>query len=303
MNLTQLKAFVILSECLNVTETAEKLYCTQPSVSIKIRKLESSLDTVLFERSGNRLHLTEQGRIFRQYALEIMHLTQTAAEHIRQYDDPSHGKISLGASHFTGNYLLPALIAAYKQTAPAVDISLNILGSRQLIDSLDQHETDLLIMSDQIRFDPRHYHSKTFLPDEAILIVSPENPLSQQTHCNIQDILPYTFLIKPSHSETRKFLQQQLGDTLLSQLTTMEINSLEAIKHCVMHNLGISILSRLTVKHELAGGQLIEIKLEDLTFKRGISYIYHKDKHLSPAIRRFLHMLDQQHPAPSYPAA
>ncbi|WP_234885799.1 helix-turn-helix domain-containing protein [Glaesserella parasuis] len=55
MNLQQLKAFVVLSECLSVTETAERLFCTQPSVSIKIKNLEQSLDTVLFERINNRL--------------------------------------------------------------------------------------------------------------------------------------------------------------------------------------------------------------------------------------------------------
>ncbi|MDO9795251.1 LysR family transcriptional regulator, partial [Glaesserella parasuis] len=59
MNLQQLKAFVVLSECLSVTETAERLFCTQPSVSIKIKNLEQSLDTVLFERINNRLFLTE----------------------------------------------------------------------------------------------------------------------------------------------------------------------------------------------------------------------------------------------------
>lgn len=62
MNLSQIKAFIVLSECLNVTETANKLFCTQPSVSIKIKKLEESLNTVLFDRINNRLYLTNKAR-------------------------------------------------------------------------------------------------------------------------------------------------------------------------------------------------------------------------------------------------
>lgn len=296
MNPTQLKTFLVLADCLNVTETAEKLFCSQPSVSIKIKKLEASLAAVLFERSGNRLRLTEQGKIFRQYAEEILRLNSLAREHIHRYSDPECGKIFIGASHFSGVYLLPQIIAEYRKNAPGVELSLSIQNSRQLIRALENREVDILIMSDRIDFDPRHYHSRTFFPDESVLVVSPENPLSARPQCQVRDILRETFLIKPNHSETRKFLIHNLGELLCSKLSTMEINTLEGIKQCVLNNLGISIISRLAVKNELESGQLVEIKLENFTFKRGISYIYHKDKLLSPAAERFLTLLDNLHP-------
>ena len=288
MNLPQLKAFVTLADCASVTETAERLFCTQPAVSIKIRKLEESLDTVLFERMGNRLHLTAQGKIFYQYASEILRLLKVVQEHIHQYDDPGHGKISLGASHFVGIYLLPGLMAAYRHMAPQVELSLNILPSRQLIDSLENRDVDFLIMSDQVAFDRAHYHCHTFFADESVLVVAPGNPLARQPQCALQDILTQTFLIKPSHSQTRKFLLHHLGEALFAQLTTMEINSLEGIKQCVMHNLGISIVSRLAVADELRRGELVEVALEKLKFQRGICYIHHKARYLSPATERFL---------------
>lgn len=291
MNFTQLKTFVVLAECLNVTETAEKLFCSQPSVSIKIKKLEDTLGVTLFDRSGNRLHLTEQGKIFRRYAQDMLHLNHLAREHIHRYDDPAYGKISIGASHFTGTYFLPHILAEYKKTAPDVEFSLNILSSRQLLRSLDNRDTDLLVMSDRIDIDTQHYHCHTFYPDESVLVVSPQNPLAGQNTCTLHDLLPHTFLIKPSHSETYKFLAQHLGGLLGERLTTMEISTLEAIKQCVMNNLGISVISRLAVKNELAGGQLIEIKPENLTFRRGIRYIHRKDKLLSPAAQRFLSLL------------
>ncbi|EFN4220298.1 LysR family transcriptional regulator, partial [Escherichia coli] len=50
MNFSQLKTFLLLAEGLTVTETAERLHCTQPSVSIRLKKLEDELQTVLFER-------------------------------------------------------------------------------------------------------------------------------------------------------------------------------------------------------------------------------------------------------------
>lgn len=297
MNFTQLKTFLVLADCLSVTETAEKLFCSQPAVSIKIKKLESSLAVVLFERSGNRLHLTEQGKIFRRYAQDMLNLNHLAREHIHRYDDPARGKISIGASHFAGVYLLPEVMSRYKKSTPNVELSLSIHTSRQLIRSLENREVDMLVMSDRIDFDPRHYHCHTFYPDESVLVVSPQNPLANHPSCSLQDILSQTFLIKPNHSETYKFLAQHLGELFGTRLSTMEISTLEGIKQCVMSNLGISIISRLAVRNELQCGQLVEVNLDNLAFRRGIRYIYHKDKRLSPAAERFLTLLDALHPS------
>lgn len=292
MNLNQLKTFMVLSDCLNVTETAEKLFCTQPSVSIKIRKLEESLNTLLFERINNRLYLTEQGKIFKGYVEQVLATLETSVEHIHQYDDPNYGKIVVGASHFVGVYLLPKVIAQYKMLSPNVSLKIEILPSQQLIQGLDNHNIDFLIMSDHIYFDPHRYKTHTFLQDELILIASPHHPLAQQNSGCFETLKQAQLIIKPSQSETRKFLFQHFSPTQIAELNIMEINSLEGIKHCVMHNLGVSIVSKLAVMNELKAKLLVEIPLESFQFKRGINYIFQQDKHISPAMQRFISLLD-----------
>lgn len=276
-----------------MTETAEKLYCTQPAVSIKIKKLEDELNTVLFERINNRLYLTEQGKIFKQYTAQILQLITTSKEHLHQYDDPNTGKIHFGASHFVGVHLLPKIIAEYKKSYPQVELSLDILPSQQLIQKLDNHQIDFVIMSDQVHFDPQHYHREPIFTDELILVVSPANPLAKQTACKLEELIHHTFLIKPNQSETRKFLFQHLDESLWQKLKLMEINSLEGIKYSVMHNLGVSIISRIAVENELNAGLLVEVKLENRLFTRGINYVYQQGKFLSPAAQTFLELLTQ----------
>lgn len=292
MNLSQLKTFMVLSECLNVTETAEKLFCTQPSVSIKIKKLEDSLNTVLFQRINNRLYLTEQGKIFRTYVQKMLSTLETSMEHLHQYDDPNYGKITVGASHFVGVYLLPQIIAEYKKLSPNVELSIEILPSQQLIQKLENHQIDFLIMSDQVYFDPHKYQTHTFLSDELTLIASPHNPLSQQKECSFEQLSQQQLIIKPNLSETRKFIFQQFTAEQIAQLKIMEFNSLEGIKHCVINNLGVSIISKLAVTHELNGQLLVELPLQTLKFKRGINYILQRDKYVSPAMGRFLSLLN-----------
>lgn len=295
MNLQQLKAFVVLSECLSVTETADRLFCTQPSVSIKIKNLEQDLNTVLFERINNRLFLSEQGKIFRQYALKVLQLLETAKEHIHQYDDPSYGKITFGASHFVGAYLLPKVIAKYKQIAPNVEIRMDILPSQQLIQRLENHELEFVIMSDQVTFEDKEkeYVSERFFDDELILVASSSHPLARQYSIDFCDLLSETLIIKPNQSETSKFLLKHLENSQILQLKTLEINNLEGIKHCVLNLLGVAIISKLAVEQELKSGLLKEIKLKKYQFIRGISYVHHKSRILSPATYNFLQVLNQ----------
>ncbi|MER1720609.1 LysR family transcriptional regulator, partial [Proteus terrae] len=71
-------------------------------------------------------------------------------------------------------------------------------------------------------------------------------------------------------------------------------NSLEGIKQGVIHGLGISILSRLSIMQELKSGLLCEIAFDDIQFSRGIRYFYHKEKYISPATKNFLSILQSQ---------
>ncbi|QEH46531.1 LysR family transcriptional regulator [Aggregatibacter actinomycetemcomitans] len=292
MNINQLKTFIVLADCLSVTETSKRLFCTQPAVSIKIRKLEETLNTVLFERINNRVYLTEQGKIFYSYAEQVISTLEMSVEHLHQYDDPNYGKIIIGASHFVGVYLLPQVIAEYRKLSPNVELRLEIRSSQQLIQGLENHSIDFIIMSDQIYFDPQQYDVNRFLSDELILIVPPDHVLATYESCHFEQLCDELFIIKPKNSQTRKFLLQQFSKDQISLLKFMEINSLEGIKRCVMNGLGVSIISRFSVENELKMGMLKAVELDGFQFKRGINYIYHKEKRLSSAIGRFIGLLN-----------
>ncbi|NBM54470.1 LysR family transcriptional regulator [Proteus sp. G2669] len=294
MNLSQLDAFLLLANGFNVTETAERLFCTQPSVSIKIRKLEEELQTTLFERINNRLYLTPQGKVYQQYATQIINLVKSSSEHMRQFDDPSKGEIKFGASHFVGVYLLPQIMAQFREQYPDVKLSMDISSSTQLIHKLDTQELEFLIMSDHIYLDPTEYHLDTFLIDPLVLICSPTHWLAKKKRCRFSDIESEVFLIKPEHSATRDFLLDRIKENNKEIKNIMEINSLEGIKQGVIHGLGISVLSRLSILQELKSGLLCEISFDDIQFSRGIRYFHHKEKYISPATKNFLSVLQSQ---------
>lgn len=295
MNINQLQTFLILSDCLNVTETAQKTHCSQPAVSTKIRILEEQLGTPLFDRIHKRMYLTPQGTAFRQYVQQIINTLSAAKEHLHQMDDPTQGTIHFGASNFIGVYLIPKIMAFYKKMMPKTAFEMDITDSTQLIRKLENNKLEFLIMSDQIEFDPKRFVFIDLYRDNLVLVAAPDHPFAKRKHCHIDDIRNEPFLIKPEPSATHSFLRNQLLELGGSIDTPMYISSLEGIKQAVMHNVGISIVSRLSVAHEIKSKALVEIPIKNITLERGIRIIHHKDKYLSPVTAKFFETLRSGH--------
>ena len=291
MNISQIRTFLTLADCLNMTETAARLNCTQPAISARINSLEESLNTPLFDRIGKKIHLTANGVVFCDYARKLLGTLQAATEHLHQMDDPLTGTIHFGASNFIGIYLIPAFLGRYRKIAPRLQFELDILPSAKLLERLDANKNEFLILSDQIPLDESRYEFRDFCRDEMVLIVPPNHRLAEAGECTVADLALDTFLVKAAPSATRSFLLDKIHAQGGSLGREMHISSTEAIKQGVMHGLGFSILSRFTVAHELAAGRLCEVPIASMRFERGIRVVFRRDKLLSPAALQFLDTL------------
>lgn len=290
MNFNQVETFLVLADCLSVTETAERLNCTQPAVSARIRGLEEMLGVALFDRINKRMHLTASGLVFRDYARKMTGVLQAANEHLRQMGDPLSGTISFGASNFIGIYLIPAFLGDYRKVAPQVEFELDIAPSSQLLSKLEANKLEFLILSDRIALDEARYQFRDICRDTMILVASPDHSLARRGRCSAADLAQQTFLIKAGPSATRAFVLEQIAAKGGKLGREMHISSIEAIKQGVMHGLGVSILSRFTVQRELDLGLLREVPFAG-DFERGIRVVQRRDKLLSPAATRFLDAL------------
>ncbi|MCR8644379.1 LysR family transcriptional regulator [Paenibacillus sp. N1-5-1-14] len=293
MNISKLHTFLTLSDCLNFTEAAEQLYCSQPAVSMQIQSLEQDLGVPLFDRIGKKLYLTRQGELFKPYAEQIVNVLQSAREHIGQLENLSYGTLSFGASNFVGVYLLPAVLGDFSRTYPGIKINMNITSSRQLMNMLETNKVEFLIVSDQLPVDETKFQTSNFYDDELVLIVQANHPLAKKKNCKPEDLLPEKIILKPKKSATRVYLEGKFKENGIEFQSEMEISNLEAIKQGVIHGLGISIVSKFSVEQEIKSGLIASVPIQGVTFHRGINYVFYKNKHLSPAAIAFIQMLDR----------
>src|SRR5215467_10073077 len=109
----RLKVFRAVAEHLNFRKAAEQLFLTQPAVTLQIKALENDLEVRLFDRSGNRVALTPQGRTLLTYARKIADLVSEAERDLAAEDGQFSGDLSLGVSTTTAQKDFPRLIGAF----------------------------------------------------------------------------------------------------------------------------------------------------------------------------------------------
>ncbi|WP_170138669.1 LysR family transcriptional regulator [Edaphovirga cremea] len=292
MNLTRLRTFLVLTECLNFSEAAEILYCSQPTVSIQIRTLEEEIGCTLFDRVGKKLYVNQQGNEFKIYATQMLNIWAAAKENALRSRSGEYGLLSFGASNFVGIYLLPILLSTFKKKHTKIKINMQIRSSATLLGLLEKNEVDFLILSDQVKINETIYQKKDFYRDRLILVAPSEHPLAQVTLLDLSQLEGCVLLWKPENSSTRIFLEQLLKNNNVSIKNHIEISSLEAIKQSVINSLGIAFISESAVKQELNHGLLTEVFTPQLNIKRGVVYVTRRDKILTPVASNFIKLLE-----------
>jgi len=133
MDLKTLEVFCRIVELRSFTRAAEAVSLTQPTVSGHIKELETELGLPLLDRAGRSVTPTRAGEILYGYARRILGLRMEAQQAIGEHKGGLTGDLAVGSSSIPGAYVLPPLIAAFKQDHPEAALTLHVSGSREIV--------------------------------------------------------------------------------------------------------------------------------------------------------------------------
>ncbi|WEG74189.1 LysR family transcriptional regulator [Vagococcus intermedius] len=138
--------FLQLAETLNYTKTAQLLGISQPALTQQIKKLESKVGASLFRTAGKQLSLTEAGIIMKEAVENIYDVLVEATEKIHDENSCTQGKITIGISASVEDCVLTSFITDYFKEYPNVEVTLFMVGRREVWEFLEKNKIDIAIL-------------------------------------------------------------------------------------------------------------------------------------------------------------
>lgn len=284
----RLQVFHSVARHLSFTKAAEALHMTQPAVTFQVRQLEEQFNTRLFDRTHNRISLTEAGERVYHYAKQIFELYSRMEGEVRELTGEVSGVVILGASTTIAEYMLPSLLGVFKRRFPDVVIRLQVSNTDGIVAMVEDNAIDLGVVEGPVA--NRSLVAEVFRIDRMVAVLPPEHPLAGRAGAPLGSLLQYPFIAREEGSGTREVIFDYLraaGHEPAELTTVMELGSPESIKGAIEAGMGISILSRSTIAKEERLGTLTGVAL-DPPLERPFFFVHQKQKFRVRAIEELL---------------
>jgi DNA-binding transcriptional LysR family regulator len=289
MDMRRLEVFCKVVELKSFTKAGEALLLAQPTVSEHLRTLEDMLGEKLVDRLGREVLPTPAGKIFYQYARNILQMREEAIQALGQFKGNLSGRLILGASTIPGTYILPKLIGSFKSTHPAIQITLRIADTAQIVSDVLEGNLEAGVVGS--KWNDRRLVMEEVFCDELVLTVVPEHPWARKGKISIEDLPQEPFIHRERGSGTRMAMSRILEDHGFDPSRLMgvaEMGSTEAVRQGIKARIGASILSREAVAEDIAQGSLAAVAIENISFLRPLYLIQRKSRQISPLGTAFL---------------
>ena len=285
ISIRHLEVFVAISATGSVRAAAERLFVTQPAVSMALADLERQLSATLFDRAHGRLRLSPRGTELLPMAQEIM---ERLRELVRQTDGQPlilTGELSLGASNTVGNYLVGELLSPFMTAHPAVALKLSVDNTEAIISDVLEHRVAVGCIEG-----PVNHPKIEVLPwreDALVVCAAPSHPLVQYRRLHPTFFAGEKWILRERGSAMRVLAEQALTSLPPGEII-LELGQVEAIKQAVIAGLGIACLPFAATVDAVAVGRLKILNTPFLDLHRRLSLILHKSRYRGALIDAFV---------------
>ena len=289
--LDQLRILHAISNEGSFKKAAEKLYISQPAVSLQVQNLERQLNTPLFYRDKRNARLTETGQLLIKYCDRILSLCEETCRALDELHTLQSGGLIIGASQTTGTYLMPRLIGVFRHKYPKIDVELQVHSTRKISWDVANGNIDLALVGGEV---PKELQTTldviSYAEDELALILPLSHSFAAKKAIQKEDLYRLNYIALNTKSSIRNVIEKTLlehGIDSNNFKIEMELNSIEAIKNAVNSGLGAAFVSVSAITKELELGMFHWAKIEGITIKRTLSILVNPKRYYSAATQIF----------------
>lgn len=276
MDLQWLKTFTVAAETLNFRKASEQLMMSQPGVTVHIKLLEEFLGISLFERSKNRVTLTDAGKVYLVEALSLLQQFEESVQSIHAYKQGFRKKWTIAISPLIAETILPYILRSFMKQHPDLEITIRVEESRLIEELVDKEDVHLGISALKATY--KHIESIPIY-EEPLLFIAPVDIYDDESGpaFDVKEHLQAFTLFTHHHpvfwDDVLIKLRKQVPG-----VRTMKVSQAHITKRFIQEGLGISFLPHSIVRRELLEGRLINVHFDLFELPKVTTYAVVKKK-------------------------
>lgn len=283
--LPQLKVMETVARLGSYTRAAEELHMAQPTVSVHMKKLAETIGLPLFEQVGTQIYLTDAGRELNATCQDLFQVLEHLDDKLADLRGLKSGRLRLAASS-TGEYLATRMLTAFVRDHAGIDVSLNVYNRQALTERLARNEDDLYLFSDPPQ-DPDIVMQEVH-PNPMVVFARADHPLAGARDIPFARLAEEPFLVREPESGTRRLTQRLFEQHGVEPRIRMELGTNEAVLQAILAGLGVSILSRYTLRSKPEPSDLAVLDVEGFPIECHWYFVYRAGRQPSIVARSFM---------------
>ena len=293
--LRQLRAFCHAARLGSITQAAQSLGVSQPSVSVQVRELENELNTVLFDRGGTGVTLTRAGKRLFELAEPLVRGMDELSDALTEpSDDAAVDRVQIAATAVGAACVLPPYVKRFRDAFPQVRVE---------VQNCHLDEALTLLHDDKVEFalGVKHPHPddsfefRQILPYDIVLVTSLDHPLAGRSTVSLEEASAWPAIVPIAGTYSRQYGETAARQYGVDIKAAIEVGGWGVIKRYVECGLGISVVPSISI---LKTDQVAVIPLQEYFTTRSFGVFTRRGKYLTPLAPQFLRLMIPDYPDP-----
>ncbi len=283
----------------SISRAAEKMYMSQPALSLFLTRLETALGMKLFARTTNGLKPTYAGECYIRTAEKIVKLCGDFEVELCEISRLHRGRVQVGATVHLGSYVFPMLIPRYKEYYPNIEIIITEKKSSDLELALTHNDIDIALM--HMPFSNVDADHEVITRDPFVMVIAENSPAAKNIYEKNGKIY-----IDPRACAEEKFVLayptqrvRQVSDRILAQADIVPnisfmTSSVETAMRMASVGVGLTLMPQSYINLFTCPGSAYFCHMEE-EYKAYWTFVaaYPKDSELSNPAKEMIRILKE----------
>ncbi|GIP27749.1 HTH-type transcriptional regulator BsdA [Paenibacillus sp. J23TS9] len=298
MDIRQLRYFIAIAEERKISAAAQRLHMSQPPLSQQLKAMEDELGTLLLERTGKLLELTESGKALYRYALQMTQLMEEAVSEVKEVGNGVKGSLNLGINTLSSPEL-PGLLHQFKLRYPHVTYKIQQNESSRLCELVKSRVLELAIIRLPLELDE---FSVLHLRTEPFYFITAQESFAARSETALSELkdtplmLPSTEGLGVHYTIQMAFSARHFKPNIIAECSDVPL-----LLQLVSSGFGSAIVPK-TVLSRLAGTGIHALRIADDDLTGATGLISLKGHHLSAAAQHFIELIQSRAMQPTFPS-